>query len=163
MVWWTWPEWRCCLIFPPIANSVFLEPFSVAVGRQEMSQRQLNSGAPVGTSALESPFGKTDAQPSRLQFPIALMLLVTVVCTFFLSVILFAFRIPEVQGMVADLHGGSRVSKSSNHETQLRFLMVCYSSPLMLTGLTSVVYYVSTLMRRPASNPTDSDDDSPFS
>lgn len=65
--------------------------------------------------------------------------------------------------MVGDLFGGSKVSKSSNHETQLRFLMVCYSAPLMITGLTSVVYYVSTLMRRPASNPIDSEDDSPFS
>ncbi len=65
--------------------------------------------------------------------------------------------------MVGNLFGGSKVSKSSNHETQLRFLMVCYSAPLMITGLTGVVYYVSTMMRRPASDATDDDDDSPFS
>lgn len=128
-----------------------------------MSQRRLNSGDQLGTGAMGSPFGKIDAQPSRLQFPIALMLLVTVVCTVCFSMVLLAFRIPEVQGMVGDLIGGSKVSKSSNHETQLRFLMVCYSAPLMITGLTSVVYYVSTLMRRPASDATADDDDSPFS
>jgi hypothetical protein len=65
--------------------------------------------------------------------------------------------------MASDLFGGAKVGRSSNPETQLRFLMVCYSAPLMITGMAGVVYYVSTLVRRTASDATEADDESPFS
>lgn len=131
-----------------------------------MSHRRTNSGE---QATLASPFGSTSRQPSRLQFPIAIMLLVTIVSTTCFSMVLLAFRIPEVQGMVSDLFGGTKGAKSISHGAQLRFLMVCYSAPLMLTGITGIVYYastffgVSTFFGQTSSDTTEVDDDSPFS
>ncbi len=128
-----------------------------------MSRRLTNSGVQATLTSHASPFGSASSQTSRIQFPIAIMLLVTVVSTTCFSMVLLAFRIPEVQGMVSDLFGGTKGAKSSNHETQLRFLMVCYSAPLLLTGITGIVYYVSTLFGRTSADFTEADDDSPFS
>ncbi|MCU0720753.1 MAG: hypothetical protein MUC83_13675, partial [Pirellula sp.] len=71
-----------------------------------MSRRRNHSEEKASFASLASPFGSTSSQPSRFQFPIAIMLLVTVVFTTCFSMILLAFRIPEIQGMVSDLFGG---------------------------------------------------------
>ena len=128
-----------------------------------MSRRRTSSGEQAAFTSLASPFGSTSPQPSRFQFPIAMMLLMTVVSTTCFSMVLLAFRIPEVQGMVSDLFGATKRARSSSHETQLRFLMVCYSAPLILTGITGIVYYLSTFLRRTSSDSIEADDDSPFS
>lgn len=65
--------------------------------------------------------------------------------------------------MAADLFGGTKLGRSSGHDTQLRFLMVCYSAPLMITGIASIVYYVSNMIRIAPSDTTEADDESPFS
>ncbi|MCU0711621.1 MAG: hypothetical protein MUC43_06145 [Pirellula sp.] len=128
-----------------------------------MSSRQTHLGERAETHSVVSPFGSTASNSARFQFPITTMLLAIVVSMACISMLILAFRVPEVQGMVIDLFGGTKKTRSSNHETQLRFLMVCYSAPLLLTGITGIVYYVSTLLSRPSSQSTEDDDDSPFS
>ncbi len=73
------------------------------------------------------------------------MIVVSMACV---SMLLLAFRIPEVKAWwsISLVAQGNR--GSSDHESQLRFLMVCYSAPLMLTGITGIVYYMSTLLSR---------------
>lgn len=128
-----------------------------------MSRSPTPSGETLVRKADASPFANQSSNATRLQFPIAMMLLLIVVSMACVSMLLLAFRIPEVQGMVVDIFGGTKKSRSSDHESQLRFLMVCYSAPLMLTGITGIVYYMSTLLSRSAPPAVEADDDSPFS
>lgn len=128
-----------------------------------MSRSPTPSGEASVRKTDTSPFASQTSNAPRLQFPLAMMLLLIVVSMACVSMLLLAFRIPEVQGMVVDIFGGTRKSRSSDHESQLRFLMVCYSAPLMLTGITGIVYYMSTLLSRSTTQAIEADDDSPFS
>ncbi|XZE17975.1 hypothetical protein SH449x_003257 [Pirellulaceae bacterium SH449] len=127
-----------------------------------MERSGITSGE-VSETIAASPFGnQRDATP-RFQFPIALMMVLIVVCMACFSITLMALRIPEVQGLVRDLFGGSKGARSTDYGSHLRFLMVCYSAPLMITGLAGVVYYVSVWVRGSKSEVEDDEDDSPFS
>ena len=75
---------------------------------------------------------------------------------------ILAFRIPEVRGMVESLFGVSKGAQLKEHETHLRFLMVCYSAPLMLTGIAGIIYYVTNLIRQRGSNAAIVDDEDSF-
>jgi hypothetical protein len=126
-----------------------------------MKRRGIKSGEVSGTIAA-SPFGNQADTPPRFQFPIALMMVLIFVCMACFSITLMALRIPEVQGLARDLFGGNKVARSTDYGSHLRFLMICYSAPLMITGLFGVVYHVSVWLSGAKSEVEDDEEDSPF-
>jgi hypothetical protein len=110
----------------------------------------------------QSPFGAPGEKSFQPQIPIILFFLLFIVSFAFLVMVACAIAMPEVGSQVRRLFGSPKGSSDPNFLSQLRFLLVCYSSPLVLTGGLALMNYIVTQYRTYAGQRQVVEEASPF-